>query len=72
MDKFKIWLIAVGLIFFSVQLYQWLQSILLPLPIYIFGGAFLSIASNLKQLKKNDSSQSIDTGFDNKSPINSD
>jgi hypothetical protein len=47
MDKFRVWLIFVLLIFGLVQIYQWLQTILLPLPIYLLGGAFLSIASNL-------------------------
>ena len=49
MDKFKFWLISVAVLFVLFEVYQWVSSILLPLPLYVFAGAFLAIASNLPQ-----------------------
>ena len=40
-------LIASFFVLFSlVELYQWLEGISIPLPIYFIGGLFLAIASN--------------------------
>jgi len=47
MKGFNVWLVAVIVIFVFVQIYQWLQAVLLPLPVYVIAGAFLAIASNL-------------------------
>ena len=45
----KVWLVAVALLFVGIQLWQWLLGFILPLPIYVLGGAFLAIASNYEK-----------------------
>ncbi len=47
MNKFTVWITAVVILFTLAQIYQWMRSFLLPLPIYVLAGAFLAIASNL-------------------------
>lgn len=42
----RVWLTGVVVLFVVVQGAQWIQGFLLPLPLYILGGAFLAIASN--------------------------
>ncbi len=42
----KVWLACFGVLFALAELYQWVKHLMLPLPIYILGGAFLAIASN--------------------------
>lgn len=42
----KVWLTTFGLLFVLAQMYVWVKDFILPLPIYILGGAFLAIASN--------------------------
>jgi hypothetical protein len=42
----KFWLVVVVVLFMGVQLFQWLQGVILPLPLYVMAGAFLAIASN--------------------------
>jgi hypothetical protein len=42
----KVWLTTFGLLFVLAQIYVWVKDFILPLPIYILGGAFLAIASN--------------------------
>lgn len=39
-------LLVIGLLFVGVEFFQWFRSIILPLPVYVLGGAFLAIASN--------------------------
>jgi len=46
----KIWLACFGVLFAIAELYQWLKHLMLPLPIYILGGAFLAIASNYNKI----------------------
>lgn len=45
----KAWLFSVGILFVLVEFGIWLKQFILPLPIYILGGAFLAIASNYEQ-----------------------
>jgi hypothetical protein len=45
----KVWLVTVALLFAGIQLWQWLLGFILPLPIYVLGGAFLAIASNYEK-----------------------
>jgi hypothetical protein len=45
----KVWLLAVAVLFVLVQLFEWVKGFMLPLPVYILGGAFLAIASNYEQ-----------------------
>lgn len=45
----RVWLVTVVVLFLGVQLYQWLQGFMLPLPIYVMAGAFLAIASNYEK-----------------------
>jgi len=43
---FQFLLLTIFLLFGSVELFQWLKGVMLPLPIYVLAGAFLAIASN--------------------------
>ncbi len=45
----KAWLIGVGILFVLAEFSIWLKQFMLPLPIYILGGAFLAIASNYEK-----------------------
>ena len=42
----KAWLFGVGILFVLAEFSIWLKQFMLPLPIYVLGGAFLAIASN--------------------------
>ena len=42
----KTWLVSVGILFILVEAFSWVKNFILPLPIYIFAGAFIAIASN--------------------------
>lgn len=42
----RIWIACFFILFAIAQLFDWIQQISLPLPIYILGGLFLAIASN--------------------------
>ena len=42
----KVWLVCVAIVFVLTEVYVWIKDFILPLPIYILGGAFLAIASN--------------------------
>ena len=42
----KAWLFGFGILFVLAEFSIWLKQFILPLPIYIFAGAFLAIASN--------------------------
>ena len=42
----KSWLIIVVILFALAEVILWVKNFILPLPIYILGGAFLAIASN--------------------------
>jgi hypothetical protein len=45
----KFWLVSFIVIFALAQFILWAKNFFLPLPLYIFGGAFLAIASNYEQ-----------------------
>jgi hypothetical protein len=45
----RVWLISVAIFFVLAEIYLWLKDFILPLPIYILGGAFLAIASNYEK-----------------------
>jgi hypothetical protein len=42
----KFWLVICAILFVTAQFVFWIKQFLLPLPIAIFAGAFLAIASN--------------------------
>ncbi len=46
----RLWLISFLLLFGTAELFQWVQQVSLPLPIFVLGGAFLAIASNYDKL----------------------
>lgn len=48
----KIWSISFLLLFGSIEFYQWLRAIQIPLPIYIGLGLLLAIASNATKTEK--------------------
>lgn len=42
----KVWLVSFFVLFALTQFIMWFKNFFLPLPLYIFGGACLAIASN--------------------------
>jgi hypothetical protein len=42
----KVWLVSCGIFFLAVEVLQWAQEWVVPLPLYIIGGSILAIASN--------------------------
>jgi hypothetical protein len=46
----RVWLACFFVLFALAELFNWLQELKLPLPIYILGGAFLAVASNYDKL----------------------
>jgi hypothetical protein len=46
MKAIQAWITIVVILFVSVEAFQWIKGFILPLPIYVFAGAFLAIASN--------------------------
>lgn len=45
----KAWLISVAILFILAEFSLWIADFILPLPIYILGGALLAIASNYEK-----------------------
>ena len=45
----RVWLVSLTVLFGLAELYQWVKGFMLPLPIYVLGGAFLAIASNYEK-----------------------
>ncbi|NCO73731.1 MAG: hypothetical protein GW795_14965 [Cyanobacteria bacterium] len=45
----KVWLVSFLLLFILTQFVLWVKNFFVPLPLYIFGGAFLAIISNYDQ-----------------------
>lgn len=43
------WLVSVGILFVLAEFSIWLKQFILPLPLYVFAGAFLAIASNYEK-----------------------
>lgn len=46
----RVWLACFFVLFALAQLFDWVQELSLPLPIYILGGAFLAVASNYDKI----------------------
>jgi len=46
----RVWLACFFVLFALAKLFDWVQGLSLPLPIYILGGAFLAIASNYDKI----------------------
>ena len=42
----KAWLTCFFVLFILAKLFLWLKGFIVPMPVYILGGAFLAIASN--------------------------
>ncbi|MFM7365072.1 MAG: hypothetical protein ACKO11_11385 [Cuspidothrix sp.] len=42
----KVWLVCFFVLFAGTELFKWLRSFPVPLPIYVLGGAFLAVVSN--------------------------
>ena len=42
----RLWLTIVAILFIAVELFQWVKGVMLPLPVYVLGGALMAIASN--------------------------
>ena len=47
----RVWLVSFVLLFGAAELFEWARALTLPMPIFIFGGIFLAIASNYDKLK---------------------
>jgi hypothetical protein len=45
----KVWLVTCAILFITAQFIFWLKQFFLPLPVAIFSGAFLAIASNYEK-----------------------
>lgn len=45
----RVWLLSFIVLFGAIELYQWVKEFILPLPVYVLGGAFLAIASNVEK-----------------------
>jgi hypothetical protein len=45
----KLWLVSVALLFVVAEFLLWVRNFILPLPVYLLGGAFLAIASNYEK-----------------------
>ncbi|BAU66746.1 hypothetical protein STA3757_41510 [Stanieria sp. NIES-3757] len=45
----KVWLISVAFLFVVAEFLLWAKNFILPLPVYLLGGAFLAIASNYEK-----------------------
>ncbi|MCU0567793.1 MAG: hypothetical protein MUF49_14485 [Oculatellaceae cyanobacterium Prado106] len=45
----RIWIISFVLFFAAAELYQWVQGLKLPLPVFILLGGLLAIASNAEK-----------------------
>ena len=48
----KIWSVSFILLFGSIEFYQWLKAMQIPLPVYMGLGILLAIASNLSQAER--------------------
>lgn len=46
----RVWLACFFVLFALAKLFDWVQELSLPLPIYILGGAFLAVASNYDKI----------------------
>jgi hypothetical protein len=46
----RIWLVCFFVLFALAKLFDWVQGLSLPLPMYILGGAFLAVASNYDKI----------------------
>lgn len=49
-NNIRVWFICFLVLFALSQLFDWVQQLSLPLPIYILGGVFLAVASNYEKL----------------------
>ncbi|MFW6264391.1 MAG: hypothetical protein ACOC3E_02600 [Cyanobacteriota bacterium] len=45
----KVWLTIFIVLFAIAEFYLWIKQFIVPLPVYIVGGAFLAIASNYEK-----------------------
>ena len=59
----KVSIVTFFLIFALVEFYQWIKQFTVPVPIFVFAGAFLAIASN--------SEKGITAWFAHKKPLES-
>lgn len=46
----RVWLTCFVLLFGAAELFQWMQHLSLPMPVFILGGLFLAVASNYDKL----------------------
>ncbi|GAB4370598.1 MAG: hypothetical protein Kow00121_11440 [Elainellaceae cyanobacterium] len=46
MKLVQVWVVCFVIFFGSAELYQWVQGITLPMPVFVIAGALLAIASN--------------------------
>lgn len=52
MSPMQIWLVCFLVFFGAAELYQWLQGITLPMPVFVVAGTLLAIASNADKFPK--------------------
>lgn len=46
MKLMQVWIVCSVVFFVAAELYQWLQGITLPMPVFVVAGALLAVASN--------------------------
>lgn len=56
MKLMQVWIICFVLFFAAAELYQWLQGMTLPLPVFVIAGALLAVASNTQTLLRKQNS----------------
>ncbi len=55
----RLWISSFLILLVLAELFQWLKSLSIPLPVLIVGGVLLAVASNLHQLRLGDQPQNL-------------
>lgn len=50
MKLIQVWIVCFVLFFAAAELYQWIQGMTLPMPVFVIAGALLAVASNARTL----------------------
>jgi hypothetical protein len=46
----QVWIVCFLMFFGAAELYQWLQGVTLPMPVFVITGALLAVASNVNKV----------------------
>jgi hypothetical protein len=50
MKLMQVWIVCCLVFFGAAELYQWLQGVTLPMPVFVITGALLAVASNASKV----------------------